>query len=86
MVCRAENPAVSGLFLESTWKISVVCEYSLSLARLHLQDLFKYLFLANLGYKLMMHLCLAAVSALELPSLLIEELCEIKQMLRRETS
>lgn len=28
MVCRAENPVVSGLFLESTWKISVVCEYS----------------------------------------------------------
>ena len=27
MVCRAENPVVSGLFLESTWKISVVCEY-----------------------------------------------------------
>ncbi|CRL00448.1 CLUMA_CG013711, isoform A [Clunio marinus] len=24
MVCRAENPVVSGLFLESTWKISVV--------------------------------------------------------------
>lgn len=27
MVCRAENPVVSGLFLESTWKLSVVCEY-----------------------------------------------------------
>lgn len=24
MVCRAENPVVSGLFLESTWKLSVV--------------------------------------------------------------
>lgn len=38
MVCRAENPAVSGLFLESTWKISVVCEYSmlLSVPRCHL--------------------------------------------------
>jgi hypothetical protein len=28
MVCRAENPVVSGLFEESTWKISVVCEYT----------------------------------------------------------
>lgn len=28
IVCRAENPVVTGLFLESTWKLSVVCEYS----------------------------------------------------------
>jgi hypothetical protein len=29
IMCRAENPVVSGLFLESTWKLSVVCEYFL---------------------------------------------------------
>jgi hypothetical protein len=45
MVCRAENPVVSGLFLESTWKLSVVCEYfSLSILRLlcNVQQLFNY--------------------------------------------
>lgn len=27
ITCRAENPKVSGLFLETTWKIEVICEY-----------------------------------------------------------
>lgn len=26
ITCRAENPKVSGLFLETTWKIDVVCK------------------------------------------------------------
>lgn len=26
ITCRAENPKVSGLFLETTWKIEVICE------------------------------------------------------------
>lgn len=42
MVCRAENPVVSGLFLESTWKLSVVCEYHPP-PRHFIQELFKYL-------------------------------------------
>lgn len=28
ITCRAENPNVTGLFLESSWKINVVCEYN----------------------------------------------------------
>lgn len=47
MVCRAENPVVSGLFLESSWKISVVCEYFFSRAHAVMQltqKLFKYKF------------------------------------------
>lgn len=27
ITCRAENPNVTGLFLEETWKIDVVCKY-----------------------------------------------------------
>lgn len=27
IVCRAENPVVSGLFLEATHKLSVVCKF-----------------------------------------------------------
>lgn len=27
ITCRAENPNVTGLFLETTWKLDVVCEY-----------------------------------------------------------
>lgn len=26
ITCRAENPKVSGLFLETTWKIEVICK------------------------------------------------------------
>lgn len=26
LTCRAENPDVKGLFLETTWKMNVVCE------------------------------------------------------------
>lgn len=28
ITCRAENPKVTGLFLETTWKLNVVCEYT----------------------------------------------------------
>lgn len=28
ITCRAENPNVTGLFLETSWKIDVVCKYS----------------------------------------------------------
>lgn len=27
ITCRAENPNVTGLFLETSWKIDVVCKY-----------------------------------------------------------
>lgn len=27
IVCRAENPDSPGLFLETTWKLNVVCKY-----------------------------------------------------------
>ena len=27
ITCRAENPKVSGLFLETTWKIEVICKF-----------------------------------------------------------
>lgn len=27
ITCRAENPKVTGLYLETTWKLNVVCEY-----------------------------------------------------------
>lgn len=27
ITCRAENPKVTGLFLETTWKLNVVCKY-----------------------------------------------------------
>lgn len=29
ITCRAENPNVTGLFVEKAWKIDVVCEYTL---------------------------------------------------------
>lgn len=29
ITCRAENPNVTGLFVEKSWKIDVVCEYTL---------------------------------------------------------
>lgn len=29
ITCRAENPNVTGLYLEKSWKIDVVCEYTL---------------------------------------------------------
>lgn len=28
ITCRAENPKVTGLFLETTWKLNVVCKYT----------------------------------------------------------
>lgn len=28
ITCRAENPNVTGLFLETSWKIDVVCKYT----------------------------------------------------------
>lgn len=28
ITCRAENPNVTGLFVERSWKIDVVCEYT----------------------------------------------------------
>ena len=28
LTCRAENPNVNGLFLETDWKMNVVCEYA----------------------------------------------------------
>lgn len=27
ITCRAENPEVNGLFVETSWKIEVVCKY-----------------------------------------------------------
>lgn len=30
ITCRAENPKVTGLFLETTWKLDVVCKSFLS--------------------------------------------------------
>lgn len=27
ITCRAENPKVTGLFLETAWKLNVVCKY-----------------------------------------------------------
>lgn len=29
ITCRAENPNVTGLFLEKSWKIDVVCKYTI---------------------------------------------------------
>lgn len=29
ITCRAENPNVTGLYVEKSWKIDVVCEYTL---------------------------------------------------------
>lgn len=29
ITCRAENPKVTGLYLETTWKLDVVCEYTM---------------------------------------------------------
>lgn len=31
ITCRAENPNVTGLFLEETWKIDVVCKYTINI-------------------------------------------------------
>lgn len=28
ITCRSENPKVSGLFLETSWKLEVICEFS----------------------------------------------------------
>lgn len=28
ITCRAENPNVNGLYLETMWKLNVVCKYS----------------------------------------------------------
>lgn len=30
ITCRAENPKVTGLFLEKTWKLDVVCKFYLN--------------------------------------------------------
>lgn len=37
ITCRAENPNVTGLFLETAWKLDIVCKYIL-LLKLHLNE------------------------------------------------
>ena len=32
ITCRAENPSVNGLFLETTWKLNVVCKNKIIIA------------------------------------------------------
>lgn len=31
ITCRAENPNVTGLFVEKSWKIDVVCKYTINI-------------------------------------------------------